>query len=114
MLEGTQAVKISWLKEKVSQLEDELKGRDKNIQALTSERVDLIEQVQTREVEALSTKELLKEAKFMKDVEVARTIAEAVVKFKESKEFTALLKKDYHNGYNVGVVEIFYNIWVKY
>ena len=114
MLEGTQAVKISWLKEKVSQLEDELKGRDKNIQALTSERVDLIEQVQTREVEALSTKELLKEAEFMKDVEVARTVAEVVVKFKELKEFTTLLKKDYHNGYNVKVVEIFYNIWAKY
>ena len=50
----------------------------------------------------------------MKDVEVASAIAEAVVKFKESKEFTALLKKDYHNGYDVRVMEIFYNIWVKY
>ena len=38
----------------------------------------------------------------------------AVVKFKEFEEFTALLKKDYHNGYDVRVVEIFYNIWAKY
>ena len=58
--------------------------------------------------------ELLKEAKLMRDVEVANAVAEVVVKFKESEEFTALLKKDYHNGYDVGVVEIFYNIWAKY
>ena len=55
-------------------------------------------------------KESLKEAEFMKDLKVASAVAEAVVKFKESEEFTALLKKDYHNDYNVGVVEIFYNI----
>ena len=43
-------------------------------------------------------------------MEVASTVVKAVVKFKEFEEFTALLKKDYHNGYDVGVMEIFYNI----
>ena len=47
MLEGTQAVEISQLKERVSQLEDELKGYEKKIEALTSDRADLIGQVQT-------------------------------------------------------------------
>ena len=50
----------------------------------------------------------------MRDIEVTSVVADVVVKFKESEEFTTLLKKDYHNGYNVGVVAIFYNIWVKY
>ena len=50
MLEGSQEVEISRLKEMVSQFKDELKGRDKKIEALTSERADLAEQVQTREV----------------------------------------------------------------
>ena len=62
----------------------------------------------------MSAKESLKEAKFMRDIEVASAVTEAVVKFKESEEFIALLKKDYHNGYDVRVVEIFYNIWAKY
>ena len=48
----------------------------------------------------------------MRDMEVASLVAQAVVKCKESKEFTAILNKDYHNGYDVEVVEIFYNIWV--
>ena len=43
MLEGTQGVEISQLKERISQLEDELKGCDKKIEALTSERADLVE-----------------------------------------------------------------------
>ena len=55
----------------------------------------------------MSAKELLKKAEFMRDVEVASMVADAVVKFKESKEFTTLLKKDYHNGYNVEVMETF-------
>ena len=114
MLKGTQAVEIFRLKERVSQPKDELKGCNKKIEALTSEKVDLIEQVQTREAKALSAKESLKETEFMRDVEVASAIVEAIVKFKESKEFIALLKKEYHNGYDVGVVEIFYNIWAKY
>ena len=50
----------------------------------------------------------------MRDVEVASVVAEAVVKFKESEEFITLLKKDYHNDYDVGVVKIFYNVWAKY
>ena len=50
----------------------------------------------------------------MRDVEVASAVAKAVVKFKESEEFTALLKKEYHNNHDVRVVEIFYNIWAKY
>ena len=45
MLEGTQAVEISRLKERVSQLEDELRGCDQKIEALNSDRADLIEQV---------------------------------------------------------------------
>ena len=77
---------------------------------MTLKRADLIEQVQTREAETLSANESLKEAEFMRDVKVASVVAETVVKFKESEEFTALLKKDYHNDYDIGVVEIFYNI----
>ena len=42
MLKGTHAVEISQLQERVSQLEDELKGPDQKIEALTSERVGLI------------------------------------------------------------------------
>ena len=56
----------------------------------------------------MSVKESFKEANFRRDV--SSTVAEAVVKFKELEEFTTLLKKDYHNGYDVGVVEIYYNI----
>ena len=112
-LERTQEVEISQLKEKVSKLEDELKSRDKKIKALTLERANLIGQVQTQEAVALSARELLKEAKFMRDIEVASMVAKVAIKFKESKELTALLKKDYHNGYDVGVMEIFYNIWAK-
>ena len=41
---------------------------------------------------------------------MASVVAEVIVKFKESEEFITLLKKDYNNGYDVGVVEIFYNI----
>ena len=77
---------------------------------MTTERADLIRQILTREVEALSTRESLKDAEFMKDVEVASVVAEAIVKFKESEGFTVLLKKDYHNGYDVQVMKIFYNI----
>ena len=102
------------MKERIIQLKNELKGHDQKIEALTSEMAYHIEQVQTREAKAMLAKESLKEAKFMRDVEVASAIAEALVKFKESKEFTALLKNDYHNGYDVGEVEIFYNIWAKY
>ena len=40
----------------------------------------------------------------MRDVEVASAVIEVVVKFKKLEEFTALLK-DYHNGYDVRVVE---------
>ena len=58
----------------------------------------------------MSTKESLKVSEFMRDVEVTSTVAEAVVKFEESKEFTAFFKNDYHNNYDVEVVEIFYNI----
>ena len=46
----------------------------------------------------MSAKESLKEAEFMRDVEVANAVAEAIVKFKKSEEFIALVKKDYHNG----------------
>ena len=42
----------------------------------------------------MSAKESLKKAEFMRDVEVTSAVAEAVVKFKESKVFTALFKKD--------------------
>ena len=58
----------------------------------------------------MSARELLKEAEFMRDMEVTSAVAEAVIKFKELEEFTALHKKDYHNDYDVRVMEIFYNI----
>ena len=55
----------------------------------------------------MSARELLKEAEFMSNMEVASTVAEAIVKFKKLEEFTALLKKDYHNGYDAGVWKSF-------
>ena len=42
----------------------------------------------------------------MRGVKVASVVPKAVVKFKELEEFTALLKKDYHNDYDVNVMEI--------
>ena len=46
-----------------------------------------------------------------------RAAKEAMVKFKHCKEFVALLKKEheagYDMGYDVGVEEIFFNIWIK-
>ena len=62
----------------------------------------------------MPSKESLKKAEFIRDIEVASAIVKVVVKFKELEEFTTLIKKDYHYDYDVGVVEIFYNIWVKY
>ena len=50
----------------------------------------------------------------MRDMEVASVVAEAIVKFKKSEEFTAPFKKDYHNGYDVRVIKIFYKTWAKY
>ena len=57
--------------------------------------------------------EYLKEVKLAKDVEIQKV---AVVKFKDFEEFVAFIEKRYEadldKTYDVGVEEIFYNIWL--
>ena len=58
----------------------------------------------------------------VRDPEFAEAAEEAakevMVKFKDSKEFAALLKEKHEAGhdtcYDVEVVDIFYNIWLKH
>ena len=58
----------------------------------------------------------------MRDIEIVKAAdeatKEAVIKFKDFEEFAALLKKKYEAsheaGYDVGVEDIFYNIWLKH
>ena len=53
-----------------------------------------------------------------RDTEIVKAAKEAVVKFKDSEKFVALLEKKYEagrdTGYDAEVKDIFYNIWLKY
>ena len=59
---------------------------------------------------------LARDAEFLEATE--EVAKEAVVKFKDSKEFAALLEEKYgagcDTGYDAGVVDIFYSIWLKH
>ena len=59
---------------------------------------------------------LLRDAEFMEAMEEATKVV--VGKFKDSKEFAALLEENYEagcaTGYDARVVDIFYNIWLKH
>ena len=46
----------------------------------------------------------------MRGLDIANEVDKALVKFKSSNEFVALLKKDHDTGFDVGVEAIFYNI----
>ena len=62
----------------------------------------------------ITAKDSLAEAELSRGVDIANVIDEALAKFKDSEEFSALFKKDYDTGFDVGVEAIFYNIWVHY
>ena len=116
-IEVAQAEDLSRLREENKKLKDGLRSRDERIKALVSDNVDLIEKVANFEAKAWVAEEYLKEAELARDDEIARAAEEAMVKFKHSEEFVALLKKEHDAGYDVGydvsVEEIFFNIWLK-
>ena len=62
----------------------------------------------------MATKDLLKEAEFTRGLDITNAVDEALAKFKNSDEFTTLLKKDHDVGFDAGVEAIFYNIWAHY
>ena len=53
-----------------------------------------------------------------RDTEIVEATKEAMVKFKDSEEFVTLLKEKHEvgrdTGYDVKVVDIFCNIWLKH
>ena len=113
-LEGSQAMEISKLKEEVKRLESELKGHDQGMKTLMAERADLVNQVMNWEAEVIAAKDFLKEAELTRGLDIANEVDESLTKFKNSDEFTALLKKDHDAGFDAGVELIFYNIWAHY
>ena len=55
------------------------------------ERADLVDQVMSWEVEAITAKESLKEDELLRSKDAANAVDEALAKFKSSVEFFALL-----------------------
>ena len=55
------------------------------------ERADLVDQVMSWEVEAITAKESLKEDELLRSEDAANAVDEALAKFKSSVEFVALL-----------------------
>ena len=104
-------MEISKLNEKVKRVEGELKSRDQGMETLMAERADLINQVMNWEAEVIAAKNFLKEIKFTMVLDIVNAVNETLAKFKNSNEFTALLKKDHDVGFNARVEAIFYNIW---
>ena len=108
--------------DELSKLREELSGRDRRIKALLNDKANLVDEVVNLEAKAWATEEYLREAMLVRDAEFAEAADEAskkaVVKFKDSEEFAALLEEKYEaghdTGYDVGVVDIFYNIWLKH
>ena len=113
-IEVVQVEELSRLKEENKKLEGELRSRDERIKALADNNADLIDKVATFEAKSQAAEEYLKEAKLARDTKITRAAEEAVLKFKQFEEFTALLKKEhdagYDMGYDVSVEEIFFNI----
>ena len=62
----------------------------------------------------MTAKEFLKEAECTRGLDIANVVDEIVAKFKNSDEFTTLLKKDHDAGFDVGLEVIFYNIQAHY
>ena len=103
-------MEISKLKEEVKRLECELMSRYQGMEALVADRADLVDKVINWEAEAITAKDSLKEAELSKGEDIANAVDEALVKFKSSDEFTALLKKDHDIGFDAKVEAIIYNI----
>ena len=62
------------------------------------------------EVEAITSRDSLKEAELSRREDIANVVDETLAKFKSSDEFVALLKKDHDTGFEARVEAIFYNI----
>ena len=58
----------------------------------------------------MAAKDFLKEPELTKGLDIANEVDEALAKFKNSNEFTALLKKDHDARFDIGVEAIFFNI----
>ena len=114
---GSSSEKLSRLREEDKKHKYKLKSHDERIETLVDDTASFIDKVINLKARACVAKEYLKEAEFVRDNEIARAAEEVVVKFKQSEELVILLKKinaaGYNVGYDVGVEEIFFNIWVK-
>ena len=53
------------------------------------------------------TKDFLKEAEFLRGLDITNVVGEALAKFKNSDEFAVLLKKDHDARFDAGVEAIF-------
>ena len=62
----------------------------------------------------MTAKDFLKEAEFLRGLDIANAIDEALAKFENLYKFTALLKKDHDTGFDAEVEAIFYNIKANY
>ena len=103
-------VEISKLKEEVKKLGGELRSRDRRIETLMAESVDLVDQVMNWEVQVIAARDSLKEPELSKDADIANAVDEALAKFKSSDKFATLLKKGHDIVLNARVKAIFYNI----
>ena len=104
-------MEISKLKEEVKRLEGELKSPDQGMETLMMERANIVNQVMNWEVEAIVAKDFLKEVELTRGLDMANAVDEVLVKFKNSDEFIALLKKNHDIGFDTRVETIFYNSW---
>ena len=91
-----------------------LKSHNQGMETLMAKMADLVNQVMNQEVEAIATKDFLKEVELTKGLDIANAVDDALTKFKNSDEFTALLKKDHDTGFDARVEAIFYNIQAHY
>ena len=121
LIKRMEAIEIAQAEE-LSKLREELSNRDKQIKALVRDKADLVEEVTNFEAKAWVAEEYLKEVMLARDAEIAEATneaaKEAMMKFKDSEEFTTLLEKRYEVGcdvgYNARVEDIFYNIRLKH
>ena len=102
------------LKDEVARLEGELKSRNQGMETLMVDKADLVNEVMNWEAEAITAKDSLKEVELTRGLDFANAVDEALTKFKNSNEFSALLKKGHDAGFDAEVKAIFYNIWAHY
>ena len=63
------------------------------------------------EAEAIAAKDFLQEVELTRGLDIANAVDKALVKFKNSDEFIALVKKNHNSRFDARVEAIFYNIW---